>query len=215
MATRGEIKAKIVRLINKTANYQGFFTDDKCNDMIADSLDYLSLMAGLQGGGWFNGIQTIAMPAAGFTAPIPANVAIINQVRYLINNTYVPLTYHDADGYSQVDSTTSEVSYPTHFRIMGRDIYFNPAPSERGADRIQIEFTKYPAALANDAAILDGEFDNALQHYVKWRVASQLMSTAGRADADWTRFEIEWRTNCMNYISKRSRATTYIKNFGD
>lgn len=213
MITLEAMRIKIMGLINKDPIYLSFFTPQKVKDMIEDSLDYLSLEASLQGGGWFNGLQTIAMPPAGFEADIPANVAIINQVRYLVNGSYVPLKYDDADGQAQAADNNPTTQYPRTYRVMGRKLFINPAPSERGADRIQLEFTRYPSALTAEDQIIDPEFDNCLQQYLKWRVASMLMATAGRGVSDWKQYEMEWRQQCQNYMQKRNRATTTIKDF--
>jgi hypothetical protein len=213
MTTRATIKAKVLRIINKTAGYAGFHTDDHVNDVIQDAIDHIVSQSFMAGEGWFKVIGLVAMPAAGNTAALPTGCAIIEDIRYLVNDTYVPILIRDGDGMPQQAATGTTTSFPGYVRIVGTDMYFDPPPTETGADRIQIEYYAYPAELANDASVISAQLDRSMERYLTWRAASQLMAMAGKPNREWERYENEWAFNVQQILSKRVRQRTYIGEF--
>ena len=214
MITRGELKTSILTILNKDSGYQGFQTDEKINSAIEDCLRYVASKMFMAGEGWFSDIETLTMPASSFTADLPAGTAIVNAVRYLINDRYVDLEYDDQSRANLVKDATEKQQYPYSYRIINDNkLYFNPAPSQAGADQIQIETTKYPTALASDAEVINTQFNYGLLEYIKWRSCSLLMSSTGNPNAEWLRYEGQWFDVMNSLVSKRNRKTTYIREF--
>lgn len=213
MLTLAEIKAQIIRLINKSTTYSGFITDDKQTDAVQDCLDYITMRAFQAGDGWFNKIDYITTAAGSFDFSLPDDVAILNQVRYLQNDTYVPVPFDDFTGEDEVSSTSSITTYPARVRVIERALRFNPPPAEVGTDYIQIDYTAYPARLTGGGSNIDKQFDYGMLQYIKWRAASILMAQVGRAQADWKQYEMEWEDAVMQHIYKRIRTRSFIKEF--
>ncbi len=215
--TRGELKSQILTLINKNASYSGFITDDKLNDAIEDSLDYLAVKMFEAGEGWFNNLEPLTVPSGSFTVDLSglSNAPImINAVRYLVNNVYVDLEYDSQQRGNLVKDSTDLTQYPKTYRLInGNKIYFNPAPSVVGADHVQVEYTSLPAQLADDSSVIDSQFNNALLKFVKFRSASICMSTAGKTVSSWKEFEAQWYEAAIAIISKRNRKTVMIRDF--
>ena len=40
--SRGDLKGKILRLLMKSSEYPGFYTDDRINDAIDETMDYIA-----------------------------------------------------------------------------------------------------------------------------------------------------------------------------
>jgi hypothetical protein len=212
MTTRAQIKAKVLRLINKSAGYSGFHTDDHINDAIQDCVDWIVAQSHMCGEGWFKSVTTFAMPA-GNTVALPTGVVIIDDVRYRQGDVFISIPYNDGENIPQQHTTGTVTQFPAYWRLHGRNIYFNPAPAEFGADFIQVEGFSYPADLTLDASVLDSQLDRAMENYIKWRAAAQLMTLAGRSNPDWEKYEQEWAYQVQQILSKRIRQTAYIKEF--
>jgi hypothetical protein len=212
MTTRLQIKNKIRLLINKSASYSGFHTDAHINDAIQDCIDHVISMSFHEGEGWFKTIGLLAMPA-GNTVALPAAAIVIDDIRYKINDTYVSIPIGDGDGIPQQAASGTITQFPSYVRLVGRNLYFNPPPAEIGADMIQLEYYGFPVDLAADGDSIAPALDRSMENYIKWRAAAQLMSVAGRPQADWERYENEWLFNVKQILSKRTRQRAYIKEF--
>lgn len=212
MTTRLQIKQKIRLLINKSASYSGFHTDTHINDAIQDCIDHVVSQSFMAGEGWFKTISLVAMPA-GNTAALPTGAIVIDDIRYLVGTTYIPIPIGDGDGVPQQSAAGTATQFPGYVRLVGRNMYFNPPPAEIGADRIQVEYYGFPVDLAADGDSLSANLDRSMENYIKWRSASQLMSIAGRPQPDWERYENEWLFNVQQLLSKRVRQRSYIKEF--
>jgi hypothetical protein len=212
MTTRLQIKNKIRLLINKSASYSGFHTDAHINDAIQDAIDHVVSMSFMAGEGWFKTIGLVNMPA-GNTAALPTGAIVIDDIRYRVGDTYVSVPIGDGDGIPQQAATGTVTHFPGYVRLVGRDMYFNPPPSEIGANKIQVEYYGYPVDLAADGDTIAPALDRSMENYIKWRAASQLMTIAGRPQADWERYENEWLFNVQQILSKRTRQRAYIKEF--
>jgi hypothetical protein len=181
--------------------------------VIQDAIDHITSQSFMAGEGWFKVVGLVAMPAAGNTAALPTDCAIIDDVRYLINDMYVSIPFTDGDGQPQQASSGTVTQFPQSVRLVGTNLYFNPPPSETGADRIQIEYYAYPTELALDASVLSPQLDRSMERYITWRAASQLMAMAGRPNRDWERYENEWLFNVQQILAKRVRQRSYIGEF--
>lgn len=213
MTTRATIKAKVLRIINKSSSYSGFHTDDHVNDCIQDAIDHITSQSFMAGEGWFKTIGYLDTVALTATVALPTGCVVIDDVRYLVNNTYVSIPFIDGDNVPQDASGTALQQYPTSVRLVGTNLYFNPLPSEVGTSYIQIEYYGFPAELVNDASSLSAQLDRSMERYITWRSASQLMAMAGRPNRDWERYENEWLFNVQQVLAKRTRQTMYVGNF--
>jgi len=212
MTTRAEIKAKILRLINKSSSYSGFHTDDHINDAIQDAIDYIVSRQFMAGEGWFKTIATLNTTASN-TVALPSGCVIIDDFRYKNGDVYVSIPYDGATGKSQQTAASSITAFPTSWRLVQRNIYFDPIPAETGTAYAQIEYMGFPTALASDSSSLDSQFDRGMENYIKWRAASMLMATSGKPRRDWEQYEFEWMQAVEQIISKRVRQTSYVKEF--
>ena len=207
------MRERVLELLNKSPGYGGFHTNAKVDAAINDSLDYVASHAFEAGEGWFKEIEEIDMPATGFTANLPTGCVFVDQVRYLHNDTYIPLQYDSGDGEYNQNSDSSVTEFPGAYRLFKNTLYFNPAPTERGTDMIQIEYTKFPDELSAVSDTTNAQFDRAMLNYVKWRAASQLMTLVGRPQPDWVRYEDEWFLRVKEHLWKRVKHTTYVEYF--
>lgn len=212
--TRAQMKAAILTIINKNSGYQGFMTDDKLNDAIQDSIDYIETEMFEAGEGWNNQIININMAAGTFEADLPDDTVVINAVRYLVNNIYVPIEYNSAEWSPQVKNTSDLTNYPVTYRLIdGNKLYFNPAPSNVGTAYIQVEVTKHSTLLALDADDINTQFSRGLLNYVKWRSCSLLLAQTGNANPEWLRYEGQWFEKMKFLVSKRNKKPTFIRDF--
>ena len=180
--SRGEIKGQILRVLQKEGTYNGFYTDEKLNDAIQDCVDFISVEMFVAGNGWLRRIITLDTQSGNGVVDLPPFVGMIDEVRYLIGNRYIPVIYDDATLAAQFNKAAGMTQYPSRYRVVEQKIYFNPAPAEGGKDYLQIECACYPQLLVADGQLMPAEFDRCLLNYIKWRAASQLAaSEIGRA----------------------------------
>lgn len=211
--TRATLKNRILTQLNLTADYQGFYTDEKLDDLIQESLDYVSVEMMMGGEGWLSNLLHITTYDGVGTYELPKSVAVINSVRYLSGNSYIPVTYDDQSDLPQVSPSAGFTQFPTKYRIIQNKIYFNPPPVFTGTNYLQIEYVSYPSELLTDGQLIDPQFDNAMMNFIKWRVIR--MATATRKDLypDYERFYAEWYDQMMKIVNKRIRTKTFVKEF--
>jgi hypothetical protein len=215
MITRGELKGLILRQLNKTAGFQGFYSDEKINDAIEDCLDFLAVEMFLAGEGWQTKLSFIDTVANQIQIPLPAHIGIINEVRILSGNGYLPLTYDDKSGRAQSTLTTSTTGTDGTYRIIDNCLYFDPPLREAQTGGIQIDHTTFPKRLIDDHDFIEAHFYKPFQHFVKFRAASILNSGVGKAQSDWAAYESQWYAKVQAVIVKRNAQTTYIREFGE
>lgn len=211
--SRGELKGKILRLLNKTAGYQGFYDDDKVNDVIEDCQDYVAAKMFSGGEGWMRRIYFVDTNGTDASYPIPPGIAIIEQLRYLIGNQYLPLIYDDGSMSPQTAPQAGFTQFPFRWRFIDNRVYFNPPPAQYGAQYLQIEAAHYPARLLTDGQQMDPQFDMAMFHYMKWRAASLLASQVGKSYKEWQSYEDQWFEEMQTIINKRIRTMVTVKEF--
>lgn len=211
--TLAQIRTDVLNLLQKDPSYQGFYTTTKCNAIINESMAYISARMMMEGEGWMQTIGYITTTAGAATYPLPTGCSIINAVRYLYSDIYVPLTYDDQSFDSQVASTSSLSQAPFRYRIVGTNILFNPAPLLVGTNYIQLEYTTYPTVLAADSDQLSAQFDSGLYYYIVYRTAGALVAQTGQAVAEWQIYERQWFDIMQNIISKRNRVMQVISDF--
>jgi hypothetical protein len=211
--TRGEISAAVLRILQKNAGYQGFYTPDKIADAIQDSVDHVSVEMMMDGEGWLRRIEYLETYPNKSNIPLPPHIAIIDEVRYLVGNRYIPLTYDDATMSAQFGADAGVSQFPSRYRIIDNNLYFNPTPAEVGPNYIQLECACFPQRLVSDGQVLNPQFNVAMTNYIKWRCASMLAASAGKPVSEWKQYEAEWHQNMLNMVQKRNRTPTFVREF--
>jgi len=210
--TREELKGKIWRFLNKTKDYPGFYTSEKLDDAIQESLDFISTEMFLAGEGWRTSLTYITTVAGQAVVPIPSTVAMIREIRYKEGEIYVPLTYdQQIDEASYVGSGVTQDA--GRWRMVGTDIVFDPPMSDGGTDFLQLETVSYPVAMTDDDDIVDEQFDNAMLHYLKYKCASILAGSIEREIRTWGQEEAEWYDKMRAVVNRRNLKSTRIKEF--
>ena len=212
--TLAQIRAEVLNILQKDASYQGFYTTDKCNRIINESMAYISARMMMEGEGWLQTIGFITTTANTPSYTLPTGCSIINSIRYLYSDVYLPMVYDDQAFDTQIAASSSLTQCPYRYRIVADKIYFNPIPLLVGPNYIQIEYTSYPATLAADGDSLLSQFDHGLYYYLVYRTAGALVAQTGQAVAEWQIYEQQWFSVMQNIISKRNRVQCVIADFG-
>lgn len=202
----------MLQLLSKENTYQGFYGDDQIKFAINDSLDYIFANMMFNGEGWITTIGLLNSVAGTATVALPTGAVVVHQVRYLHSDVYVPLTYDDDYDNLQYTSTENTV-YPTTYRLVGDNIYFNPIPSVVGTNHVQIEYSAFPAELSDPSDTTSEQITRGLQRFVTYRAASICLTTTDRANSAWKEYEIQWWQYLQDLMSKRIRAPQPIKDF--
>lgn len=211
--TRGELKGQILRILQKDGGYQGFYTDEKLNDAIQDCLDHINVEMFRAGYGWSQKIKYLNSQTGFPTVDLPPYINVIQEVRYLVGNRYLPLIYDDATLAAQFQPAAGLTQFPSRYRIVDQKIYFNPAPAQGGENYVQVEYHTYSQGLVGDVQNLPAEFDRAMTNYCKWRSASLLASSVGKGYKEWKEHELEWRQNAVDIINKRTKSPMFYREF--
>ncbi len=212
--TRGEISSSILRVLQKDSAYQGFYTPEKIADAIQDCVDYIATFMFMAGEGWLRRIEYLDTFPGKSNVPIPPHIGIIDEVRFLVGNRYIPLTFDDATMSAQFGDAAGLSQFPSRYRIIDNNFYFNPTPAETGPKTIQLECACFPQRLVSDSQVLNPQFNVGMTNFIKWRAASQLAASVGKAAPEWVRMEIEWKQAVMSLIDKRNRTPVFIREFG-
>lgn len=212
--TRGEIAGRILRLVNKTASYPGFYTPAKIDDAIEEALDFIAVDMFIAGEGWQDKIKYLAASAGQVTIPLTADIAMIKEVRFLYGGEYLPMTYDDMSRQSQLDTSQGTAyGYTGRYRVVDNQLYFNPPLSEGGEKYIQLEYTTFPKRMSDDNDVVEAHFFKPFLHWVVYWACSRLVSGVGKADPDWATQEGAWYTKIKMVIEKRNMQTTVMREF--
>ena len=213
LTTLADLSTRILNILSKdSSSFTGYYTQSKVTDAINDGLDFIAASMMQAGEGWLQSLALLNTVAGVSTVALPSDCAIINEVRYLVNDTYVCLTYDDDSQRNQA-TVTGIIPYPMTYRLLGNSISFNPVPGVTGTGTIQLDYAAYTPELAMQTDLLNGQFSRGLLNYVKWRAASQLVSQTGEGNRAWEKFEQEWYGKMKEITSKRIRAPQTIKPF--
>lgn len=216
MITRGELKGQILRILNKSGATQGFYTDDKVNDAIEECLDFVATEMFLADEGWQTKIQYLATQEGQLSLDIPSHMSMIKEVRYLIGNMYQPMVYDDGSGRSSyAPGTNMGTQWGAKYRVVDNAFYFDPPIADAAPNQLMVEYMAYPQRLQDDADFLEGHFDKAMLHFVKYRAASVLASSYGKAQKEWAGYESDWYQKMLAIVNRRNLQTTQITEFGD
>ena len=208
-----ELEGRILRVLQKDAGARGFYTQDKVRDAINDCFDYVSarMFRGVSGG-WRDTIRYFDTTSDQSIVPLSEDIGVIKEVRYKVGLSYVPLVYDTGHSATQWAGQSGVTQFPSRYRILQNNIYFNPPLGVAGPQYLQVECSTYPAPLCSGESI-PTEFDNAMLNYIKWRSASQLASSIGKGMKEWEKFEQEWQFEVEQIIDQRVRGPIFIKEF--
>jgi len=210
--TRAELEGQILELLNRGTTYTGYFTPAKVHGAIKDCLDYVAVHMMLAGEGWLQQVMFLDTVAGTNTVELPPQIGMLHKLSYLNGSEYMPLRL-DSNIFDLDLGSTSGESFPTAFKLVGNKIMFPSLLSEGGSRYLRVECAMYPRMLLADGDIVDPQFDNAAQNYVKWRAASQLLTQVGKRDSDWKAYENEWYEALRRMLEKRTAVPLFIRDF--
>lgn len=213
MLSRGELRGRILRFLNKSSDYSGFYSTEKVNDAIQEALDAIAVHMFMAGEGWMVKIAYLDTADGQVSVDMPSDLALIKDLRYKYGDVYLPLTYDDqSDANSYAEGTTKQ-AVAGRYKLIGSQIVFDPPLASGGSRYLQIEGVYYPAVLKNDLQIIDPQFDNAMFHYAKYKCASILSSSLEKMARPWAQEESEWWTLMQTVLNTRNKKSTRIKEF--
>lgn len=213
MISRGELKGRVLRLLNKTSQFRGFYADEKIDDSIQECLDFIATEMFFAGEGWQTKIELYDTQAGQLTIPVSPTIAMIKEVRYRYGNVYSVLSYDDNSGRGEVSNDSGERQLISRYRVVDNRLYFNPPLSEGGTEFLQIEYMAYPKQLSDDNDFIEGHFDQAMQHFAKYRTASILAASIEKFVVPWSNLESQWYSKMLNIANRRNLQVQPIRMF--
>lgn len=213
MITKGQIKAKVLRLLNRSAKYKGAYTDEKLDDAIEDCMDYISTIQALANEGWNTRFKMFTTVDSQYSVEIPPDWMLINQVRYKVGDSYIPLVYDQNRMGSQSAGDSGNTQFPSRYSVKDNQIFFNPPLGEGGTDFLQVEYAYYPSVVKNDLDTIGVQFDKAMQHFIKFRAASYLAATVSKPIKEWSGMENQWYNQIVSIVHRRNNVQQTIREF--
>lgn len=213
MTTRGELKGKVLRLLMKTSQFRGFYADDKINDSIEETLDFISTEMMIAGEGWQTKLETYATQAGQVSIPISPSIALIKEIRYKYGNVYSVLQYDEQWGVAQTTADSGERQLISRYRIVDNRLYFNPPLNEGGPEYLMVEYMAYPKVITDDNDFIEGHFQKAFLHFAKYRTASILAASIEKLTVPWASLEKQWYDKMVNFVNRRNLQSTPIRMF--
>lgn len=214
MNTRGELKGKVLRLLNKTGATNGFYTDDKLNDAVQECIDFVAVEMFIADGGWQTKVGYLATQANQLSLDIPPHMAMIKELRYLVGGRYLPMAYDDGSGQgSYAPGSGMGSQWGGVYRVIDNAFYFDPPLTDAGAQQLMVEYMAYPQRLQDDTDFIPSHFDAAMLHFIKYRAASILASSYGKVMKEWSQLETDWYQKLLFIVNRRNLQTTTIREF--
>lgn len=213
MLSRGELRGRVLRFLNKSADLPGFYDTHKVNDAIAEALNYIAVEMFLAGEGWLQKYLYFNTSGGQTSVDLPGNVALIREVRYKVSDVYYSLPYNDQEGGFSYIGTGVQQAFGYSYRLLGRQLVFDPPLSEGGERYLQIECDYYPTMLLDDNEIIDPQFDAACCEFLKYKVASILSASIEKDFIAWAKIEGEWEEKMKAVVTRRTLASTPIREF--
>lgn len=211
MLSRGELRGRVLRFLNKTPSLPGYYSEEKVNDAIQEALNYIAVEMFLAGEGWNTKYIYFDTIGGQTSVDIPGNVALIREVRYRVADVYAAIPYDDQEGGFSYIGTGVQQAFGYRYRILGRQIVFDPPLSEGGYRYLQIEAVYYPPVLLDDNEIIDPQFDAACCEYLKYKVSSILASSIEKEFIAWAKEEAMWEEKMKAVITRRTLASVPIR----
>ncbi len=211
--SRGELKGKVWRFLNKTADQPGYYTSEKLDDAIQEALNGIAVDMFVAGSGWNTKYIFLDTVAGQTSIDLPGNVALIRQIRYKVSDVYYSIPYDDQEGGFSYIGTGVQQAFGYRYRLLGRQIIFDPPVSEGGERYLQIEAVYYPSVLLDDNELIDLQFDAACIEFLKYRVASILAASIEKEMISWGALEEKWSEKMKVILTRRVMSSTPIREF--
>ena len=208
------MRGLVLRYLNKTSDYSGFYSEAKVNDAIQEALDYIAVKMFMNTEGWFTKYIYLDTEAGQVSKDLPGNVALIGEVRYKIGDVYMPLLYYPQIDDASYMGSSVEQAWGGRYRLLGRQIVFDPPMADGGERFLQIEATVYPTLLIDDSQEIDPQFDRAMLNYCKYKVCSVLAGSIEKDVRTWEQEENEWFEAMMQVVNRRTLKSVAITEFG-
>lgn len=213
MLSRGELRGKVLRYLNKTPDLPGYYSEAKVNDAISEALNYIAVEMFLAGEGWLQKYLYFNTEGGQTSVDLPGNIALIREVRYKVSDVWYSLPYDDQEGGFSYIGTGVQQAFGYKYRILGRQVVFDPPLSEGGERFLQIEADYYPSVLLDDNELIDPQFDAACCEFLKYKVCSILSGSIEKEFIAWAKIEAEWEAKMQAIVTRRTLASTPIREF--
>lgn len=211
--SRGQLKGMVWRFLNKSERNPGYYTSEKLNDAIEEALTDIAVEMFLSGEGWLTKYIFLDTEGGQTSVDLPGNVAMIREVRYKSGDVYYPLLYNDQEReYSFIGTgITQDLGY--RYRLLGRQIVFDPPLGTGGERFLQVECVYFPDSIVNDNELIDPQFDACAIQYLKYKVSSILAGSIEKSIIDWSSLEAEWKFKLKSILDRRILSSTTIREF--
>ncbi len=214
MITRAEIKYQIWTRLNKSPSNPGFYTENKINSVIQESIDFIAAEQMLADEGFCHKMELLNTVSGMTDLAIPNDVAMIIELRYLINDVFYPMAYDQQFGQLQWASGSGVVQqYPGSYRIVDNNFHFNPPLGVGGVGFAQLEFMAYPRRFTKDSDVLAGQFDRAMYWFIIYKSCNLLAGQVQQTVDDWQTNEGLWYGKAMQMINMRTRQVIPVRDF--
>lgn len=211
--TRAELKGKILRLLYKTARFTGSYQDETIDDAIEEAMDAVAAEMFTADEGWLKKALYFTTEAGQLSVDLPVSAALISEVRYRFGTTYIPMLYDQAHGADQFANDSGVRQWSYTYQVVDNALYFNPPMAEGGTDYLQIVYQAYPKRVQNDGDTLEAQFDKAMQHFIKYKAATILVSGIEKPVIPWANEELFWYTKMKNIVITRNQQSQPIREF--
>jgi hypothetical protein len=210
---RAQLAYQVYQRLNKSSATPGFYTEEKVNGALQEAMDYVGVKMMLADNGFLKKIQYLDVEANQITLPIPPHMDLIEEVRYLVGNVYIPLAYDSQWKVPQWSVDSGATNLPASYRIVDNKFYFNPPLGTGGTGYIQVEYQHYPMIMRNDTQQIDPQFDRAMIYYLTYRACSILASAMGSTVKPWSVEEDLWLNAMQQIVQNRNRQPKPITDF--
>lgn len=211
--SRGELKGQILRMFNKTAQNPGPYSDGKLNDAVQEALDYVATEMFLADEGWQKKLRYVTTVAGQMKVDIPADVGIVQSLRYRVGDDYLPLDYFPGSDAAKPAKDSGARQTASHYEIIDNAFVFRPALSDGGTDYLEIEHMAYPRIMRRDEDRVEPHFDACMLHFVKYKSASILANTVEKSSRPWAAEEAQWYQKMIDIVTKRNARCMPIREF--
>ena len=213
MLSRGELRGRVLRYLNKTPSHPGFYNEQKVNDAIQEALNFISVEMFLASEGWLTAYAYFDTVAGQTSVDLTGNIAMIREVRYKVSDVWYSIPYDDQESDFSGIGTGIQQPFASRYRLLGRQIVFDPPVAEGGTRYLQVEYVAYPTVLLDDNEIIDPQFDAACCEYLKYRVCSILSASIEKEFLPWAKQEQDWYDKMQAVITRRTLASVPIREF--
>lgn len=211
--TRADIMSEIWQRLNKLATTKGFYTESKVNSAIRECLDYISTHMFIANDGFTNKMTFLDTYSGQTLVPLAGDMAMINAVRYLVGDSYIPIMRDQDAEKPDWSSSSAAMQYPVRYRLVENGLYFNPPLGTGGEKYLQVEYSAYPKIMRNNNDTVDAQFDRSMFWFCIWRSCSVLASEIGQFQKPWAEHEHQWFSQMQQIIFKRVNQAIPIREY--